>query len=204
MKSARNQNSSNTLIKRKEQKMTESTSNLGRSAVHSPHRTHKRRESQLTERKLDENTSGGVSIGGYIEDCHIKQSVSNNCLKYEPEQPKNVLVELLEQMLREEKTQQRERYCELEEELTQGRMKEAATEVRFINEIEAEISETNQKLQMLALIMNKYQAEIGGINVNLKEIEQLTERLLQAKGKYIQMEDKCKKLTTLRKEVQTG
>lgn len=46
----RNQVSPNMILKKKDIKLTESTAHLGRSQIHSP-KHHKRRESQLTERK---------------------------------------------------------------------------------------------------------------------------------------------------------
>jgi hypothetical protein len=40
----------------------------------------------------------------------------------------------------------------------------------FINDVEDEIKQTNQKLEMLTLIMTKYQTEISAMNINLDQI----------------------------------
>ena len=59
-KPRRNHVSPNNLLK-KDTKLAESTANLGRSQIQSP-KHHKKRESQLTERKAEENNSIGVSV----------------------------------------------------------------------------------------------------------------------------------------------
>lgn len=72
-KKPRNMASPNLLLK-KEGKATESTVNLGRSQVCSP-KYHKRRESQLTERKLDSNCDFLPSFSNQL-DYPLKQSLS--------------------------------------------------------------------------------------------------------------------------------
>lgn len=108
-KISRNQVSPNIILKKKDPKLTESTAHLGRSQVHSP-KYHKRRESQLTERKIEENNSLGISFNASYNDdrasdFNIKESVSRQCLKVQPEQ-KNVFIQILEKMLREEKVRE--------------------------------------------------------------------------------------------------
>ncbi len=52
---------------------------------------------------------------------------------------------------------------------------------------------------MLNLVIKRYQEEIEGMNVNLKNVEEFTVRLFQVKGKYVEMEKKCEELINLRK-----
>ena len=54
---------------------------------------------------------------------------------------------------------------------------------------------------MLKLVINRYQSEIEDMSLNLKNIEELTLKLFQVKGKYVEMEQKCQQLISLRKEV---
>lgn len=93
------------ILKKKDPKLTESTAHLGRSQVHSP-KYHKRRESQLTERKNEENNFMGISFNGSYNDdkaseFNMKESVSRQCLKGQPEQ-KNIFIQILSKMLKEE------------------------------------------------------------------------------------------------------
>lgn len=39
------------------------------------------------------------------------------------------------------------------------------------------------------------------MNLNLRTIEDLTAKLFQVKGRYVEMESKCQKLVKLRREV---
>lgn len=67
--------------------------------------------------------------------------------------------------------------------------------------MEAEIKKSNQKLEMLSLIVAKYQKEMEHLNINLKNVEEWTLKLWEVKGKYMQMQTKCLELAPLRKEV---
>lgn len=53
--------------------------------------------------------------------------------------------------------------------------------------MEEEIRETNEKLEMLNMVINRYQSEIEGMNINLKNVDQFTVRLYEVKGKYVEM-----------------
>jgi hypothetical protein len=59
-KPRKNHVSPHSLLK-KDAKLAESTANLGRSQIQSP-KHHRKRESQLTERKNEENNSMGISV----------------------------------------------------------------------------------------------------------------------------------------------
>ena len=65
---SRKEASPNIVLMKKDVKLTESSAFLGRSHVHSPLH-HKRRESQLTERKNEENNnSKGISFNESFAD----------------------------------------------------------------------------------------------------------------------------------------
>ena len=70
-----------------------------------------------------------------------------------------------------------------------------------INILEKEIQETNGKLQMLNMVVNRYQTEIQEMNVNIKTVTDLTVKLYQVKGKYVEMEKRCSQFSKLRKNV---
>lgn len=95
--------SPNSLLK-KDAKLAESTTNLGRSQIQSPNKSHRKRESQLTERKADDNTAG-VSVNISVLDennYHIRQSLSSQQLPQHP-QDRNIFLQFLEGILEEEK-----------------------------------------------------------------------------------------------------
>jgi chromosome segregation ATPase len=73
--------------------------------------------------------------------------------------------------------------------------------VIFIGQVEKEIKANSDKLEMLNLVVNRYQSEIEGLNVNIKTVTELTSRLFEVKGKYVAMERKCGELAGLRKKV---
>lgn len=76
-------------------------------------------------------------------------------------------------------------------------------EVKFINEAEEEIRITTEKLQILGLVMQKYQSQIEAMNINLRTVEGCTAQLMAVKDRFIQMQKRCEKLHTLRRSVCT-
>jgi hypothetical protein len=67
--------------------------------------------------------------------------------------------------------------------------------------MEKEIKDSNEKLEMLALIIANFQKEVGEMNISLKNTEEWTRKLWEVKGRYVQMERKCAELASLRREV---
>jgi len=54
---------------------------------------------------------------------------------------------------------------------------------------------------MLTIVINKYQSEIKGMNVSLKNIEELTKKLYSVKGRFVEMDKRCQELVSLRKDL---
>jgi hypothetical protein len=70
--------------------------------------------------------------------------------------------------------------------------------VLYVGELEAEIKATHDKLQMVGMVMNRYQSEIQGMNVNLRNVEEMNSRLFAVKGRYVEMQRRCAELGPLR------
>ena len=51
------------------------------------------------------------------------------------------------------------------------------------------------------MVVNRYQKDIEGVNVNLKSVGEWSAKLYDVKGRFVEMEKRCEKLGGLRKEV---
>ena len=49
--------------------------------------------------------------------------------------------------------------------------------------------------------MNKYQNSIQGMDINLKSVTDIFQKLYSVKGRFVEMEKRCGGLLRLRKEV---
>ena len=104
-------------------------------------------------------------------------------------------------MLKEELAHDNEKYAEVYLESTREPVQGPKGEVIHINALEKEISQTSEKLDMLNVVVNRYQKDIEGINVSLKSVSEWNSKLFEVKGKFVEMEKKCEGLVKLRKEV---
>lgn len=53
--------------------------------------------------------------------------------------------------------------------------------------MEGEIKDTNEKIEMVGMILTKFQKELKELNVNIKNADEWTTKLWEIKGKYINM-----------------
>jgi hypothetical protein len=67
--------------------------------------------------------------------------------------------------------------------------------------LEDEVKTANEKIEILSLIVSKFQKDIKELNVNVRNAEEWTKKLWEVKGKYIDMQRKCNELAPLKKEV---
>ena len=52
---------------------------------------------------------------------------------------------------------------------------------------------------MLTLVMNKYQNQIQGMDINLKNVTDIFQKLYSVKGRFVEMEKRCEGLANLKK-----
>ena len=66
--------------------------------------------------------------------------------------------------------QDNEKYAEIYLESTRPQLDNCKDQVTYLHSVEKEIKETSDKLEMLNLVTNQYQAEIKGLNININSV----------------------------------